>query len=899
MASIIDGLEKTTRRETIELLATIETYTLWVRLTVFIKRIRNLLLKIFRKNFTPAGMQLQFEQTKSELAQLSSPDLYERLCDDLRRQIKIVLPFSKLRTKDQLSVSLLRTVSSLYGRKNFTLMSPAEMADDLKVKCEKRKSTAITHLPGIWLWSSGLLALCTIGAAIYFRNTFDWRITITMGVLGELVWCFLCRCKSALEKLARAIALSGKSYQGSFSPQVDALSLREWSAEDIENFEHGLRTLHTLQSKIRKFHATKDELHRLNEQSEQLYQNNLQSVDKLRIKTPENSMEREEQARKIRGYLEENSRIERETKQRGETITTINEQISHTEELFNRLLPMLTEKIRKLWETRYRHFVFDDEFFENLICYFEWFSFEAIERRLLELERADDPCAVGKKHKNCFLFEFAIEGKACALVYAAQDSLRILAVQRDFLPSDVGMLDQQVEDALIEYGLIEAQSSKDRAETEALLSEMSERIRHGEETIVDLNNQVVSLSLDKKTAELEMRVLEQQKESLYSQLRQLQSVIAQGNPPNIEGLKLKEKVLKNQIARLQEALAEKTAEIESLQNRFEHQYNDACEQLKNQKEYIQRLRNTLSESSAEKIRLQTEYDTLQKDMEDMTNQRNFSKSSLQQIEKALAQQKRENSEQRKSYETLKSSMASIERTITKQQQEMCKIEADRDALENAVAAMQKELKVAEVQVAKQEKNIGQLKKSLAEQQAQLDCGEIIEDHDIREELERAFCNASTEIDIISPWVGGFTQKQEFCDLIENALRRGVTVKIKYGFRDHRNRPDFNREDFQKIQTSKRDLQKDEKSLLYIHRLHKQFDHQYPGKLISYRQDSHAKLLIVDRSYYLIGSYNFLSYDGQTVGRGEISLRDENSFILNKLYSRYFLFDENHPSWIAE
>ena len=132
-----------------------------------------------------------------------------------------------------------------------------------------------------------------------------------------------------------------------------------------------------------------------------------------------------------------------------------------------------------------------------------------------------------------------------------------------------------------------------------------------------------------------------------------------------------------------------------------------------------------------------------------------------------------------------------------------------------------------------------------------------------------------------------------------ALRSGVTVKIKYGFRDHRNRPDFNREDFQKIQTSKRDLQKDEKSLLYIHRLHKQFDHQYPGKLISYRQNSHAKLLIVDRSYYLIGSYNFLSYDGQTVGRGEISLRDENSLILNKLYSRYFLFDENHPSWIAE
>ena len=65
MANIIDGLEQATHRETVELLATIETYTLWTRLTVFAKGIQNLFLKLIRKEYAPTGMQVQFKNTES------------------------------------------------------------------------------------------------------------------------------------------------------------------------------------------------------------------------------------------------------------------------------------------------------------------------------------------------------------------------------------------------------------------------------------------------------------------------------------------------------------------------------------------------------------------------------------------------------------------------------------------------------------------------------------------------------------------------------------------------------------------------------------------------------------------------------------------------------------------
>ena len=65
------------------------------------------------------------------------------------------------------------------------------------------------------------------------------------------------------------------------------------------------------------------------------------------------------------------------------------------------------------------------------------------------------------------------------------------------------------------------------------------------------------------------------------------------------------------------------------------------------------------------------------------------------------------------------------------------------------------MQTAQKYILEQEKQIEQLSQSLVSKQAQLDSAKIFENADIRLELEKAFSDAQTEIDIISPWIANF------------------------------------------------------------------------------------------------------------------------------------------------
>ena len=145
MSTIIDGLEKTTKTEIAELLACIESYTPanWVGQTV--KSLANIFRKIAKKTVIPAGLNVLYEAKVDELVRTPHDILMSRARNDIVKYGKRV--GVRGGSDDMLSVSMMRAVSALYGKQHYSVMSPAEMADDLTVKCKNRGVNKIKRLP--------------------------------------------------------------------------------------------------------------------------------------------------------------------------------------------------------------------------------------------------------------------------------------------------------------------------------------------------------------------------------------------------------------------------------------------------------------------------------------------------------------------------------------------------------------------------------------------------------------------------------------------------------------------------------------------------------------------------------------------------------------------------------
>lgn len=152
----------------------------------------------------------------------------------------------------------------------------------------------------------------------------------------------------------------------------------------------------------------------------------------------------------------------------------------------------------------------------------------------------------------------------------------------------------------------------------------------------------------------------------------------------------------------------------------------------------------------------------------------------------------------------------------------------------------------------------------------------IENKAIRRQFDKAINEAKTEIDILSPWVTETVVNKSFIEKMRRLLERGVIIKIAYGIGSN----------------SENAGSREERSEKVIDKLHREF-HQWSGKsFITKRGDSHGKLFLCDDKYYVIASFNFLSFDGNYKGkdkRGEIGEYSENQKILEEYRLHYFNF----------
>jgi len=122
-------------------------------------------------------------------------------------------------------------------------------------------------------------------------------------------------------------------------------------------------------------------------------------------------------------------------------------------------------------------------------------------------------------------------------------------------------------------------------------------------------------------------------------------------------------------------------------------------------------------------------------------------------------------------------------------------------------------------------------------------------------LESALRDAEERLLIVSPWIRANVVDESFIRLLGSTLQRGVNVTIIYGISDsdpnERARDKAAREGLEALAWA------------------------FPNFKFVKRGDTHAKILLVDRRFVIITSFNWLSYKGDS----NLPLREEEGYLL--------------------
>ena len=153
--------------------------------------------------------------------------------------------------------------------------------------------------------------------------------------------------------------------------------------------------------------------------------------------------------------------------------------------------------------------------------------------------------------------------------------------------------------------------------------------------------------------------------------------------------------------------------------------------------------------------------------------------------------------------------------------------------------------------------------------------EIVENTEIRKRFDKALGRAKKELDIFSPWMNHHVVNNDLKNKIEILLKRGVVVKIRYGIG---------------LGSGSGNQDRNSKTEMIAKELSDRFS-KYKNFHI-YKDNSHAKLYICDDEFYVLSSFNILSYDGGVNSkdkRGEIGECSTNKTLLEAYRNKFFFF----------
>lgn len=127
--------------------------------------------------------------------------------------------------------------------------------------------------------------------------------------------------------------------------------------------------------------------------------------------------------------------------------------------------------------------------------------------------------------------------------------------------------------------------------------------------------------------------------------------------------------------------------------------------------------------------------------------------------------------------------------------------------------------------------------------------DVVRTEDSRKLLERALEDAEHEVIILSPWMNTRTVDRDLCERMERAAKHRVRIRIGYG-----------------ISTEERGAEADRngRSAREVIDMVRRLTYGVPSGSIEFLnvRGTHEKLLIVDESYAVVSSFNWLSYRGE-------------------------------------
>jgi hypothetical protein len=184
---------------------------------------------------------------------------------------------------------------------------------------------------------------------------------------------------------------------------------------------------------------------------------------------------------------------------------------------------------------------------------------------------------------------------------------------------------------------------------------------------------------------------------------------------------------------------------------------------------------------------------------------------------------------------------------TQDRQERAELEAQVQRLQDELRAKRKESE--------------RLREQLKQNQ-----GTFLRTEEHRALLERTLKEAREEVVIISPWMNRRACDDALCDLVAQAVNRGVRVRIGYGITERAGDPDAGR-NHANAQRVIRELKKAVERVAPPER----------RELLDIKKTSgtHEKILVCDRAFAVLGSFNWLSYRGEV----DKEYRNETSVLL--------------------
>lgn len=150
-------------------------------------------------------------------------------------------------------------------------------------------------------------------------------------------------------------------------------------------------------------------------------------------------------------------------------------------------------------------------------------------------------------------------------------------------------------------------------------------------------------------------------------------------------------------------------------------------------------------------------------------------------------------------------------------------------------------------------------------------------------LEEATTRAETRLLIISPWVKEIIVNSEFIIALTSLARRGVTIHIGYGFEEKGGN--------KRAQNNGNDKRAEERLV--------RFADQHPNVVLAYLGNTHAKILLWDRSI-VTGSFNWLSFKGDKdkTYRQEVGTFLKDSPEIDKLWAEETQWIERQAGKVA-